>query len=202
MQINDPRIGKMIQQGYFKNDNLNHSHSIIKHYVERSDIQSRFDSLINGSEDFEFELQFCSAYYLFNMRRWAEATMIACGVVDSLVREAVFAKYKLNLSEAEFFWEQNKYKKFKYIFNEILPSLGYGKLSECDQRLWLSFIEAKTFRGSAAHGKTTSTFNSEQEEIVLGHLRALYEVARWLSTQMGRTWMLDVNANGESFSLF
>ena len=190
--------GKIIQQSGHGFDIRDHERTM-QHHVENLGVQSRFDSLINNPERFEFESQFCSSYYLFYMRRWAEAVTIASGVVDSLVREAVFAK--LSKSMADLLWKKYKNQTME-LFKEVLPALGYSKLSIDDKALWDCFIKAKEHRGSVAHGSPINSFDYEQERTVRDHLRALYGVARWLSIQNGRPWVLDIEANFETLSFF
>lgn len=198
IQIQDVMTGKTIQQ--WKNDFDIHNHGrSMQHHVENFGVQSRFDLLVKNPDSVEFELQFCSSYYLFHMRRWAEAVIIASGVVDSLVREAIFTK--LSGSEASELWERNR-RKYKNIFNKELPGLGYDKLCDVNQSLWESFVHAKYDRGSFAHGTVIDSFEREQQEMVLDHLRILYNVARWISKQIERPWQLDVAGIGEEVSLF
>jgi len=198
IQIQDVFTGKTIQQWKNGFDVHNHGRSM-QHHVENLGVQSRFDLLINNPDSVEFELQFCSSYYLFHMRRWAEALIIASGVVDSLVREAIFTK--LSESEASDLWQRNR-NKYKDIFNKELPKLSYAKLCDDNQSLWESFVNAKDNRGGGAHGAVIGSFEPGQQEIILNHLRTFYSVARWLSIQNGRPWQLDIAKTGEEISLF
>lgn len=197
IQIQDV-TGKIVQQSKYGFDSRDHNRAM-QHHVVNLGVQSRFDSLINKPENIEYELQFCSSYYLFHMRRWAEAVTIASGVVDSLVQKAVFSR--LTESMARLIWDKYRTQTMD-LFNRVLPSLGYSKLADVEQVLWKSFKEAKEYRGSAAHGSVTNSFDCEQETIVQNHLRALYGAARWLSLQIGRPWALDVEANGETLPFF
>ena len=97
---------------------------------------------------------------------------------------------------AELLW--SKYRnQFKDIFNRILPALGYEKLDKIDKDLWNSFVEAKNYRGAAAHGSINRPFDRDQEIKIQAHLKALYGVSRWLSLQINRPWALDIAADGE-----
>lgn len=198
IQIQDVSTGEIIQQWENGFDIHNHGRSM-QHHEDNFGVQSRFDLLINRPYSVEFELQFCSSYYLFHMRRWAEAVTIASGVVDSLVREAIFAR--LPESEALSLWKDKRHK-FQCLYNKELPRLGYAKLCDDNQSLWESFVDAKNHRGGAAHGAVFCSFDREQQEKVLNHLRTLYGVARWTSKQIGRPWQLDVTGIGEEVSLF
>jgi|GEM_PF-6112792 hypothetical protein len=197
IQIQDS-TGKILKQSRHDFDIRNHNRSM-QHHVVNLGVQSRFDSLMTDSDNIEFELQFCSAYYLFHMRRWAEAVTIASGVVDSLVQKAVFSKLAEDM--ARLLWD--KYRtQTNDLFNRVFPALEYEKLADVEQILWKSFQKAKEYRGVAAHGSVANSFDSEQEVIVQKHLKALYSVARWLSIQIGRPWRLDVDANGETLPFF
>lgn len=198
IQIQDAITGKTIQQWKNGFDIHNHGRSM-QHHVENLGIQSRFDLLIHNPNSVEFELQFCSSYYLFHMRRWAEAVIIATGVVDSLIREAIFTK--LSEPDALTLWKRNR-NKYKDLFKKELPKLGYAKLCDDNKQLWDSFVNAKEDRGGSAHGVVIDSFEPGQQEIVLNHLRTLYSVARWLSIQNERAWQLDIAGTGEEISLF
>ncbi len=192
------RSGEILLQSIHGFDIRNHNRTMQRH-VENLGIQTRFDELIQNHEDIEYELQFCSSYYLFHMRRWAEAVTIASGVVDSLVRETVFSK--LEKSVADLIWK--KYRtQTKDVFNEILPALGFSKLADENKKLWDSFTKAKDYRGSAAHGKSIQLFDKSEEAIVQNHLKTIYCVARWVSIQIERPWKLDVEADGENLPFF
>lgn len=160
IQIQDS-TGRIVQQSGHGFDVRDHNRAM-QHHVVNLGVQSRFDSLIIDPNSFEFELQFCSSYYLFHMRRWAEAITIASGVVDSLVKEAIFLN--LTESDAEPLWNKNR-NKIKDLFNSVLPNLGYDKLVNHDQNLWSSFIEARNYRGSAAHGSVVSSFDPERNKL-------------------------------------
>lgn len=197
IQLQDS-TGKIIEQWTHGFDIRNHNRGMQQH-VDNLGVQSRFDCLKINPGNIEFELQFCSSYYLFHMRRWAEAITIASGIADSLVQAAVFRSS--NESIARLLWD--KYRtQTKDLFNRILPALGYSKLEEVDNDLWKSFLKAKEVRGSAAHGSIISSFSSDQEMLVKKHLNDFYRVSRWLSLQIERPWALDIEADGELLQFF
>jgi hypothetical protein len=195
IEIHDLSTNKIVQKWTHGFDGRNYGKSMQYHEINLG-VQSRFDSLIDNPEYIEFELQFCSAYYLFHMRRWAESVTIASGVVDSLVKELVFTK--LSEPMAKILWDKYKTQTID-LFNKVLPALEYKKLETENQELWCRFKKAKEFRGSAAHGKTINLFKIEQQKEISGYLNTLYEVASWLSKQNNRTWMLDINGYSDCF---
>lgn len=197
IEIRD-NTGNIVQQIYHGIDIHGHNRYMQPH-IERLDIQSRFDVALNQPQTCAFEIQFCSAYYLYHMRRWTEAVTLASGVVDQLIKRAVFSK--LNSAIADVVWTAYRIR-FEELFNKILPGLGLPKLAESDQRLWKEFKEAKNYRGSRAHGSVGGSFNSDDEKRVKEHLIAFYNVSRWLSLQDGRPWALDVTDEGNLLPFF
>lgn len=190
--------GKILLQSRHGFDIRDHNRSMQQH-VENLSVQTRFDELIQKPDNIEFELQFCSSYYLFHMRRWAESVTIASGVIDSLVRKAVFS----NLDEkiANLIWKKYRTQTTD-IFNHVLPGLGFKNLQDDNPELWKSFKQAKEYRGSAAHGNNKRSFDRNEETTVQNHLKTMYCVARWVSRQIEREWRLDVNADGENLPFF
>jgi hypothetical protein len=190
--------GRIIQQADYGIDLRGHNRFMQDH-VENLGVQSRFDAFLTDPASIAVESQFCSSYYLFHMRRWAEAVTIASGVVDTLIRKIIFS----NLAEplASLLWRKHR-TQTQDLFNQILPAVGYSKLADIDQTLWKAFKEAKSYRGSAAHGSVVFPFDHDEEKKAEEHLTALYSVARWLSIQSGRSWALDVEENGKLLPFF
>ena len=190
--------GRIIQQVGYGFDVRSHNRSMQDH-VEKLGIQSRFQAGLADPASIDVEAQLCSSYYLFHMRRWAEAVTIASGVVDHLLREAVFSK--LGEPLGKLLWKAYRMRT-KELFNQVLPALGFPKLAEIEKTLWGSFNEAKDYRGSKAHGSAAIAFDRDEEESVQRHMIALYSVARWLSLETGRPWALDVIVDGKPLPFF
>lgn len=161
-------------------------------------LQPRFDEVLKSIAAHQPEDQISSAYYLYRMRRWAEAVAVAASVVDGLLLDLVshFASTKI---EAKALWKAYRYKE---LFNDVLPEFNLPKLSEMNQPLWQDFVEAKEYRGARMHGVHPDPFDPEQETAVGRYLRAFNDVARWLRDQMGLSWALDCVDDGKNLGSF
>lgn len=163
------------------------------------EIQHRFDEITAMRDSLQAEDQMAITYYLFHMRRWTEALVIASAVVDNLCKK-LYLKKTCPPDQNESTWEQseeaeNRWKKedtrYENFFKVVLPKCRIPKLSEIDPVLWEAFTKAKKYRGSGAHGKWPEPFDPEREKVAKKHLVAFYNVAKWLQEQRGETWELD-----------
>jgi len=161
-------------------------------------LQPRFDEVLQSITAHQSEDQISSAYYLYRMRRWAEAVAVAASVVDGLLRELVFQLASTEI-EAKALWKAYRYKE---LFNDVLPEFNLPKLSEMKQPLWQDFVEAKEYRGAKVHGVHPNPFDPKQETAVRRYLRAFNDVARWLRGQMGLPWALDFVDDGKNLGSF
>lgn len=161
-------------------------------------LQPRFDEVLKSITAHQPEDQISSAYYLYRMRRWAEAVAVAASVVDGLLRDLVFQLASTEI-EAKALWKAYRYKE---LFNDVLPEFNLPKFSEMNQPLWQDFLEAKEYRGAKVHGVHPDPFDPEQETAVGRYLRAFNDVARWLRGQMGLPWALDFVDDGKNLGSF
>jgi hypothetical protein len=155
----------------------------------RTDVQARFDSLLHA-DDLGPEITLTDTYPLLRMRRWQEATVLAASVIEDLLRRAVFAR-AASESEAGDIWRRKR-NRFEDLFKDVLPKLGFDRLSIVDPPLWAALMKARAYRGAAAHGLRDSAYEWDTEQLVLLHLRTFARTARWLSLQMNRRWALDI----------
>jgi hypothetical protein len=168
---------------------------------ENSTIQERFDQFLPLISTLQAENQMSSAYYLYRMRRWAEAITLASAVVDNLLKDIVF-KIASTEIEAEAIWLAYG-RKYKDLFNEVFPKLGKPKLSTTNKPLWDNFIEAKKDRSSKTHGSFSNPFDKKEAEETKRYLGAFHDVAAWLTQQMGHTWNLECSdENGNRLESF
>ena len=163
----------------------------------RPTVQARFDRLLLEPSTWRDEDHFASSYYLYRMRRWNEAMVIASSAVDRLLTK-VIQQFAPNEQAAE----QCKRRGWKDKFNKTLPGFGALKLADENQALWVDFCQAKEVRGGAAHGNHPDSFDRTLAEDVGRHLRAFYKVAQWLCRQLGDTWALDVCDGDERLDPF
>ena len=161
-------------------------------------LQPRFDEVLESITAHQPEDQISSAYYLYRMRRWAEAVAVAASVVDGLLQDLVFQLASTEI-EAKALWKCYRYKE---LFNHVLPEFKLPKLSETNPRLWQDFVKAKQYRGAGMHGVHLDPFDPEQETAVGCYLRAFNDVARWLHGQMGLPWALDFVDDGKNLDSF
>jgi hypothetical protein len=165
------------------------------------EIQRRFDRVVSELDSHQAEDQMAGVYYLYHMRRWTEALVIASAVVENLQRQLV---YKLASTEFE---AEAICKAYGYqdIFNKVLPEFGIPKFFAIDKEhkeLWDDFVEAKRDRGSKAHGGFAEPFDVGQERQVKRHLATFYEIAKWLTQQLGDSWALDAFDEGKRLNPF
>lgn len=150
-------------------------------------IRMRFNDIYVDLASCEPERQISNSYFLFRMRRWAEAVAIASSVVDNL-------QHKLILKVASSDIEAEALRKafgYKEIFNKVFPSFGRPKLSEEDPHIWQEFVTAKEYRGKRLHGAYPEPFDPDASLQVKKHLNAFFGIARWLKIQLGLSWSLD-----------
>jgi hypothetical protein len=191
-------LDEVIQQWMHEFDIHGHVRSMQSH-VDNLGVQARFEQVLSDPERFQAEIELCSAYYLYHMRRWAEAVAVATAVVDRLTRDTLFAR--LNADIAELVWSSYR-SRFKDVFLKILPGLGIPKISEVDSDLWQDYLRARDYRGAKIHGGSVRRFDRAEEDLVGTHLRAIYGMARWLTATNGREWVLDVEENGKLLRVF
>jgi len=156
-------------------------------------VQNRFDSIFPQLSELRAENEMASAYYLYRMRRWAEAVAVASSVVEGLQKKMVFQLASSKI-EAEAIWKAYRYQEQ---FKKVFPAFGKPKLSDAEPQLWEAFDKAMKYRGAKMHGDHPEPFDHTQKETVKLHLKAFYDVARWLCQQMGHPWALDVNDGGK-----
>jgi hypothetical protein len=161
-------------------------------------LQNRFDSIFPQLGMLQAENQMASSYFLYRMRRWAEAVAVASSVVEGLQRDLVFQLASSEI-EAKAIWRAYRYKDQ---FNKVFPAFGKPKLSKTDPALWEAFVRAMEYRGAKVHGDHPEPFDHAQREIVKQHLQAFHNVAWWLCQQMGHSWALNVTDEGEVLAPF
>jgi hypothetical protein len=161
--------------------------------IKTVQVQERFDAIMQGLDDLATESLFSSCYYLFHMRRWAEAMTIASAAIDKLLKEVVFAK--LDKRMAEVVWGVYR-TRYDDVFKLVFPALNLPKLSDVNKGLWERFTQAKKGRGSGAHGALLRDYDQAEQKAVFGHLTAFYETARWICDAIGKPWHLDVMDKG------
>ena len=156
---------------------------------KNSNIQARFDRNLNATSTLHNENRMAYAYYLCGMRRWAEAITLASAAVDDLSRKMLF-QIASDEIEAEAIWKDYRYK-YRDLFNEVFPRFGKPKLSETHKELWDDFVEAKSSRGAKVHGENTESFDKKEQEETKRYLAVFYDVALWITQQMGCDWALE-----------
>ncbi len=154
-----------------------------------SNIQTRFDRFLIQMPTLHAENQMASAYYLYRMRRWAEAITLASAIVDRLLKEFVF-KIASSEIEAQAIWIAYG-RNYQNLFNEVFPKFGKPKVAVANKALWDDFVNAKKERGAKAHGTLSSPFSEEESKETRRHLAAFHEIAKWLTQQMDGEWTLD-----------
>lgn len=192
IEIQDPG-GEAYQLVRYGLDPKGHGRAMAGH-ADRLGVQDRFESALSKPEDVQAEEHLAASYYLYHMRRWTEAVVVASAVVDQLLEELVYDNAPDEL--ADLLWKSYR-NRVPQNFNKVLPALGLPKLSDLDNALWSNFREARKYRGSVAHGVAARAFDKGEAEQVKTHLTAIYKVSKWLSDQVGREWALDLKDEGE-----
>lgn len=188
-------IGEVLQNVHYGFDPQG---SPMRMFIPRPDVAERFAELVDERIDLEPEVHFSASYYLFRMRRWAEAVAIASSATEYL-QNGLVGQIASTEIEGQALIRAYRYQE---LFKAVFPEFGLPKLSEADPDLWREFVEAKRYRGIHAHGHKPSSYDPAEREEVARHLTAFYQVSRWLSLQMNRPWRLDFDHNGELLDPF